>query len=110
MRGMPHVHGVAWIDFTKKEEEKFLLPDKTFNLDEVAPLVDKWTSCSIPSDNEELAKLIKKVNVHHKHTDSCKKKGTECRFGFPKLPSYKTIIAKPPNTDDSDEKQQAAIT
>ena len=101
MRGMPHVHGVAWIDFTKKEEDEYLMPDKTFNLEKVAQLVDKWTTCSIPSDDEELSKLVKEVNVHT-HTDSCRKKGTECRFEFPKLPSPETFVAQPPSSEMSD--------
>ena len=109
MRGMPHVHGVAWIDFTEDEEKEFLLPDKTFNLKTVSTLVDKWTTCSIPSDDAELSKLVKEVNFHHKHTDSCRKRGTECRFDFPKLPSLRTIVAKPPDPDLSDENQQVSL-
>ena len=33
----------------------------------------------------------------HKHTDTCTKKGKlkECRFGFPKYPNDKTLIAMP---------------
>ena len=31
----------------------------------------------------------------HKHTRACKKYGTDCRFGFCKLPCWKTLIAKP---------------
>ena len=36
--------------------------------------------------------------MHH-HTQTCRKKGTECRFGFPKLPPPETIIAKQPDSD-----------
>jgi hypothetical protein len=42
-----------------------------------------------------VAAIAEKVNQHH-HTKTCRKYQTVCRFKFPKLPSYVTIIARPP--------------
>ena len=36
----------------------------------------------------------------HSHTKACRKYDRECRFAFPKYPSYETIIAKPLNEKD----------
>ena len=47
-------------------------------------------------------KIAKKVNIHS-HTKTCRKYKTTCRFNMPKLPSYKTIIAKPLDKSISDE-------
>ena len=88
---MPHVHGILWL----KEEtiRPYLDENGDFNLDTVPELIDEWSSCSLNTGDEELDTLVKEVNVHH-HTKSCQKKGT-CRFNFPRLPSRRTLIAKP---------------
>ena len=41
-----------------------------------------------------VAKIAEKVNKHQ-HTKTCRKYNTKCHFNMPKLPSYKTLIAKP---------------
>ena len=103
---MPHVHGVSWFNFTKEEEELYLLPDRTFNLDcpELPKLIDKWSQCKLNTGNEFLDSIIPEVQMHT-HKPSCKKKGTFCRFDFPKLPSPYTLIAKPPKSDLTDEQR-----
>ena len=105
MRGMPHVHGIAWLDLTKDEEKTCLLEDKTFNPKNMTKLIEKWVSCELPSDNEELKSLVEEVNVHH-HTHSCRKRGLECRFDFPKLPSDTTIVAEPLKADEPDREEK----
>ena len=46
----------------------------------------------------------------HKHTRACKKYGTDCRFGFCKLPCWKTLIAKPFKlTGDEDKNKYEAL-
>ena len=46
----------------------------------------------------------------HKNTDTCFKYDKNvCRFGFPKLPSEKTIIARP-IPEDMDKKEKTKIT
>ena len=94
-RGLPHVHGVAWIDPEWLESEHEIhgnLIDSPEN--EVIKLTDKLVSCSINSGDKKLDQIVKQVQKHN-HSKSCKKYGTSCRFGFPKLPSRKTKIAKP---------------
>ena len=91
---MPHVHGIAWMDFDGKDEDNYLNADKTFNTAKILKLIDKWISCKLPTDDENLRSLVKELNVHV-HTDSCKRKNIECRFDFPKLPSKQTLVAEP---------------
>ena len=65
-------------------------------------MINKWISCSLDTENEDLRKLVKEVNVH-KHTNSCKKGNNPCRFSFPRLPSNKTLISNPLSEDDLDK-------
>lgn len=58
----------------------------------LAKFIDSFVSCS--TKIESCSNIVKEVQIHH-HSKSCKKFGSECRFGFPKLPSEKTIIAQP---------------
>ena len=103
-KGLPHVHGVAWID-----------PDwlKGFGINgnlvdhpqKAAELADMLVSCSATTDDEKLNENVKLVQKHS-HSKSCRKYGTSCRFGFPKLPSKYTMIAKPLSADlDPDSKK-----
>ena len=108
MRGMPHVHGVLWL---KDSEVDGLLDDRKhfdFNNkkteDQMISFIEKWTTCSLPKDDPELLEKVKGVNSHDHKERYCKKKGTFCRFNFPRLPSKKTIIAKP-NPFDLEEEE-----
>ena len=67
---------------------------ETFDKEKVPELIDQWISCSLDTGDKVLDDLVKDVNVH-KHTKSCLKYHGSCRYGFPKLPSPKTLIAKP---------------
>ena len=126
-RGLPHVHGVLWLDFNwlkhwlyqqwdkmedkkkedhdwwRKKEEDFEKSKIQFDLDEkndrdmVVKLVDLMISCKIPKKekDETLNDYVPKLQKH-RHSGTCWKKGKlNCRFGFPKLPSEKTLIAIP---------------
>jgi hypothetical protein len=53
--------------------------------EDVASFIDKYISCSIPSDDDLLASLIGTVQ-RHTHSFTCKTHGTKCRFSFPKPP------------------------
>ena len=53
-----------------------------------------------------VAGIAEKVN-QHRHTKTCRKYQTVCRFKFPKLPSYVTIIAKPPDKNISTEEKKS---
>ena len=52
-----------------------------------------------------VAAIAYSVNQHH-HTKTCRKYQTKCRFKFPKLPSYRTLIARPPGKDTSNEEKK----
>ena len=45
----------------------------------------------------ELLDIIEAANIH-KHTQTCRKYETICRFGFGKFPIWETLIAKPAST------------
>ena len=69
----------------------------------VVKLADLTVSCSLPENDQDLLQIASKVQ-RHKDTKSCRKSGRKCRYGFPKLPLKKTIIAKP--LDESIDKEQ----
>ena len=97
-RGMPHIHGVAWLD--KESLKKYMIDDNgcEFNLEKVPELIDNFISCSTNGPNEKLNKIVKEVQVHH-HTKTCRKKNNSCRFNYPKPPSDRTIVAIPLDTE-----------
>ena len=90
VRGMPHVHGVFWLrqDLIKP----YLNENNEYNDNTIHEVIDKWVSCSLNTGDEKLNKLVQEVNVH-RHTKSCRKGKTTCRFNFPRLPSPNTFIA-----------------
>ena len=79
LRGSPHTHCLFWI------EDAPVLNDDTD--DKVVEFIDKYVSCNLPAKevDDELNEIISNVQMHsRKHSKSCKKKGTECRFNFPR--------------------------
>ena len=95
VRGLPHLHGVFWLNEEKIQNYK---EGGQFHDAKVIQLIDKYISCSINTKDQDLNKLVKEVNVH-KHTKSCRKGNKICRFSFPRLPSDETLIAKPLSED-----------
>ena len=63
----------------------------------IVTFVDTFSTVSLHPAliGSAVASIASKVN-QHRHTKTCRKYSTHCRFNFPKLPSYNTIIAKPP--------------
>ena len=107
IRGMPHVHGVVWF---KIEVIKDFIDDSgsfVYNKKLIA-FIDKWISCSLENEDQRLNDIVKTVNCH-KHTKSCKKYGTYCRFDFPRLPSDETLLASPLSEDISDEEKKERL-
>ena len=80
-------------------------------LEKVALLVDSFSTVSLhPAIVGSLvAEIAKKVNQHN-HTHTCKKYKTICRFKMPKLPSYRTLIARPPSAKCTEEEKNVLQT
>ncbi|VDI59074.1 Hypothetical predicted protein [Mytilus galloprovincialis] len=97
-RGSPHTHCLFWIEDAPKFEED---EDQ-----KVIDFVDKYITCSVPSVDvdPELHKIVNAVQQHSKHhSKSCKKKGTNCRFNFPRPPSVHSFISRPTTEKDLTE-------
>ena len=79
--------------FKKFESKESLLG---FEERAVINFANKFTTVSLnpATVGEKVSEIAKTVNIH-KHTRACRKYGTSCRFGFSKLPSWKTLIARP---------------
>ena len=95
-RGSPHMHCLYWIENAPKLDQD--------GENAVCDFVDRYVSCGVPSedDDSELRNTVQAVQQHSKkHSNSCRKKGTECRFNFPRPPSVKTFI-NTPHDEDSD--------
>ena len=69
--------------------------------------MDLSSWCKLPDDeSSKLYSIVHSVQRHY-HTKSCLKKHGKCRYGFPKLPSTRTIIASPlPETMCKEEKEK----
>ena len=76
---------------------------------EVSKLADELITCKLPEDeSSNLYSIVHSVQRHN-HTKSCLKKHGKCRYAFPKLPSKRTVIAKP-LPDDMDKEMKQKIT
>ena len=107
-RGAGHIHGVLWInlDTVKKNFPGLdnimnkLKGSSQLSKDEreiTASFVDSFITCSL--DDPGTRDIVQEVQKHS-HRETCKKKGNSCRFGFPRYPSERTIIAQPLHEDD----------
>nr|XP_043868972.1 uncharacterized protein LOC122758736 [Solea senegalensis] len=86
-RGSPHVHCLFWI-------ENAPLIDKNTD-EEVVEFIDKYVTCELPSDDDTLLDIVSSVQMHSKrHSKTCKKKNTVCRFNFPRPASAQTFISR----------------
>nr|XP_022310999.1 uncharacterized protein LOC111116305 [Crassostrea virginica] len=89
-RGSPHMHCLYWIENAPKLDQD--------GEETVCDFIDKYVSCAVPSEieDEELRSIVLAVQQHSKkHSKSCRKKGSECRFNFPRPPSVNTFINSP---------------
>ena len=65
-------------------------------LEKIVKFVDIFSTVSLhPSIVRDAVSSIATDVNQHKHTKTCRKYLTTCRFHFPKLPAYRTVIAKP---------------
>ena len=91
MRGSPHAHCLLWVKDTPKTDKD---PD-----DVVCASIDKHITAVIPQiapENEHHIKLQKHTHSYYCHRNK------SCCFGFPKSPTTKMLISRPP-IDDNDE-------
>ena len=102
-RGAGHTHGVLWLNLTELDadfpgiKEIFKNIKNNVHFDEnqmvtVRAFIDNFISCSL--QDETVSHIVKEVQIHN-HSNTCRKYGSKCRFGFPKFPSEKTIVAQP---------------
>ena len=124
LRGAGHIHGVLWIDLAKLEEKNPELKGlkdimaklrTSSRLDDVerettAKFVDKFVTCSL-EDYGELSDTVRDVQTHRhsgnrKKKTGCYKKGSVCRFGYPRFPSDRTIIAQPLERKDGESAKE----
>ncbi|XP_029954136.1 uncharacterized protein LOC115393324 isoform X3 [Salarias fasciatus] len=86
-RGSPHVHCLFWIEGAPKIDQ---------NTDEeVVEFIDKYVTCELPSDDDTLLDIVSSVQTHSKrHSKSCRKNKTTCRFHFPKPATMRTFLCK----------------
>lgn len=101
-RGSPHTHCIFWIEDAPKFEEN--------SDEEVVEFIDRYVTCEIPDQTEdrELHDIVMAVQQHSKnHSKTCQKRGTVCRFNFPRPPSEKTFISKPNELIEKHEEQLA---
>ncbi|KAA0701445.1 ATP-dependent DNA helicase PIF1 [Triplophysa tibetana] len=86
-RGSPHVHCLFWI-------ENAPVIDKNTD-EEVIQFIDKYVTCELPSQDDTLLDIVTSVQQHSKrHSKTCKKKNTVCRFNFPRPASARTFICR----------------
>ena len=107
-RGMPHIHGVLWLD--RESISKYLIdPDGyEFNTETIPEFIDSIISCSTDGGDKTVNKIAREVNEHG-HTPSCGKYKSKCRYGFPKPPSDKTIIAEPLPKDMNEKERESKL-
>ena len=86
-------------EITDEEAEKLCLFVDTFSTVSLHPAIV----------GPIVAAIAEKVN-QHSHTKTCRKYQTTCRFNMPKLPSYETIIARPPGKAFSDQEIKSLET
>lgn len=69
-----------------------------FETTEGTKLLEKLISCSFPNEelDREIHAIVKQCQVHH-HSLSCRKKGTYCRFGYPRAISETTRFIETTN-------------
>ncbi|VDI58301.1 Hypothetical predicted protein [Mytilus galloprovincialis] len=100
-RGSPHAHMLLWVKHAPSLSQN--------STDKVSAFIDKYISCSLPDDHD-LATLVKTVQCH-RHSATCRKHGTKCRFSFPRPPLEETRVFLPPieETNKSNQTIYSAI-
>ncbi|TKS65922.1 ATP-dependent DNA helicase PIF1 [Collichthys lucidus] len=94
-RGSPHVHCLFWVENAPRIDRE---TDA-----EVTHFIDTYITCETPLEADaELYEVVNSVQKHStRHSKTCRKKKTVCRFNFPRPPSRRTFITRAVNSEDS---------
>ncbi|XP_052412218.1 uncharacterized protein LOC127957635 [Carassius gibelio] len=97
-RGSPHVHCLFWVEDAPKLNDHDADNDAV-----VADFIDTYITCETPPENDTvLYETVNSVQKHStRHSKTCRKKNTVCRFNFPRPPTSRTFITRERNADDS---------
>lgn len=102
-RGSPHIHSLFWI-------ENAPIIDKNTD-EEVVEFIDKYVTCELQSQDENLLEIVTSVQQHSKRNSrTCRKKNTTCHFNFPRPASGWTFICRGQSAEDLKEKCQVEGT
>ncbi|XP_046348179.2 uncharacterized protein LOC124128768 [Haliotis rufescens] len=104
-RGSPHTHCLFWVDNAPKIDKD--------NDEAVKSFIDNYVTCEMPSveNDEELYNIVNSVQKHSKrHSKTCNKNGTTCRFNFPRPPSSETFISRPGDQDTNEKNKNEPKT
>ncbi|XP_026120183.1 LOW QUALITY PROTEIN: uncharacterized protein LOC113099530, partial [Carassius auratus] len=96
-RGSPHVHCLFWVEDAPKLNDHDADNDAL-----VADFIDTYITCETPPENDTvLYETVNSVQKHStRHSKTCRKKNTVCRFNFPRPPSSRTFITRETNADE----------
>ena len=85
MRGTPHAQCLLWV----KDAPKINVNED----EEICHFTDKYITAVLPTGQAEYEDDVKLMEnlLKHTHSDYCQRQ-KRCHFGFPKPPSYKTVI------------------
>ena len=87
-RRWPHIHCLFWI------KNAPLLDETQEDHSSVEDFIDRYILCDLDSNASNIAS---QVQLHSKkHSKSCKKGNQKYCFNFPRPPSFRTFICKPP--------------
>ena len=76
-------------------------------IDALCEFTDWAVTCSLK--NPTTKDLVTKVNKHQHFDRSCRKRSSDCRYGFPRFPTVKTILSVPSRIlyrDDDDKRKE----
>merc|ERR1712082_99497 len=83
---------------------------------------DKFTTCTLNpykvkehieinasvEEGREIIQIVRDCQLHH-HTKTCTKKGGKCRFSYPKLPFWKTVLSQRVTGESSEEIEELQL-
>ncbi|XP_049319463.1 uncharacterized protein LOC125780983 [Astyanax mexicanus] len=96
-RGSPHVHAMFWVDNAPQIDK-----DDDNN---VVKFIDQYISSELPRNDDELVEIVSTVQMHsRRHSKTCRKRNSVCRFNFPRPPSNKTFISRKTKEEESTKK------